>query len=116
MWGLKSASHSPASQTPTSHTVTPAVDPSPTVTPTSPRLFAEIKVINESSQYAMETMTSTQTFYPVQAFIHHSIRIQSYLKHRKALRHRKFVRLPKNEDQKKHDRYIRYLKLKTQPN
>ena len=43
LWELMSAPDSPASQTPTSEPVTPAVDPSPTVTPTpSPSLFAEI--------------------------------------------------------------------------
>ena len=99
-WELKSAPNSPLSQTPTSEPVTLAVDPCPTVTPTpSPSLLRKsVKVINKS--FATEIKISTGAFYPIQAFIHHSNRIQPYLKRRKAARHRKFLRLLKNEVQK----------------
>ena len=96
MSGLKFAPDSPASQTPTCEPATPEMDPSPIVTPTpSPSLFAEI---NKSYQQT-EIKILTCAFYPGQAFIRHSNRIQSYLKPGKAARHRKFVRLLKNEDQ-----------------
>ena len=73
MWGLKSSPDSPVSQTPTSEPVTPAVDPSPTVTPTpSPSLFAEIsknyqqKFCNGNQDFDLSLLSGTSFHTPQQ--------------------------------------------------
>ena len=72
MWGLKSAPNS--STSPTSEPVTPAVDPSTTVTPTpSPSLFAEIsksyqqKFCNENQDFDLNILSGTSSHTPQQS-------------------------------------------------
>ena len=74
MWGLKSAPDSPTSLT--SEPVTPAVDPSPTVTPNpSPSLFAEISkifqrnfsVCNRNKDFDLNSLSGTSFHTPQQS-------------------------------------------------